>query len=602
MRAIRGIPVSTPTRRADFNETNPRSSAFIENNPIPRVSETDEGKIVKVEDGKYVVSEPDIASGDGENSIVQNNGTNKAIADSGVAIGKNTQAGSKAFNIQGYDANAKSYTLDSVEGIAVGDFYSIYWRYRRTKFGQIVAISGNTIEVDNLFVPNVSDEEKQEYLGEAYLYIVGKPNLGTKIIGDAAIVSGINNIASQSESDVGGRNNIGDGRYSFTRGLNNITGYACATFGQDNQNLGLKGFIGGGQENYIGPTVERAAIVNYLNQVLANDGFAAGIGNIVDTVAQAKFGKYSRKTSALFAIGNGKNKDEPSNAFAVFEDGHAEVQKTSTSNLSVANRKFVLDAIADAIDGIINGAPDAYNTFKEIADWISEDKTGTSALIERLGQAETDIDAAEQSIATLSENTTASLNKKVDKVANKTGAVGVLAVANNGNAPYVVKSAQDGGSSNGNTFVRRDNAGHLRATSSVNPETDWTKFNSYDAMPRSYIDSKLSAVMPAGGITLGTISDSKLMARQYLSLPDGVYFVNIYGFKGENSRVNIVVPIYLSQANVNDSNTPVCVSADVTVNINTYYRPAGTTAYPETFDIKFTANSLSGHELTAVIL
>ena len=522
---IRGNTVGTPMKRPDFNQTNPKKSDYILNNPIPRITETDEGKIVKVNDGKYVVSVPDIASGDGENSIVQNNGTNKAIAPNTTALGENAQAGSYAFDLLGYDASALTYTLDSTEGIEVGDYYSIYFRYRRTKFGQITAISGNTITVDNHFMPNVSDAEKEEYLTSAYVYIVGKPEIGTIVIGETSFVTGEENIGAEKQSDVGGYGNIGDGRYSFTRGLENITGYAGATFGQDHQNLGLKGFIGGGQGNYIGPTVERAAIVNYLNQVLANDGFAAGIGNIVDTIAQAKFGKYSRKTSALLAVGNGENDEVRSNAFAVFGDGHAEVQKTSTSNLSVANRKFVLDAIADAIDGIINGAPDAYNTFKEIADWISEDKTGTSALIERLGQAETDIDAAEQSIATLSENTTASLNKKVDKVANKTGAVGVLAVANNGNAPYVVKSAQDGGSSNGNTFVRRDNSGHLRATSSVNPETNWTKFNSYDAMPRSYIDEKLSAVTTAGGIAIGTISGTTKRAETELISDGGVYFV-----------------------------------------------------------------------------
>lgn len=53
MRGIRGIPLSTPTRRADFNEENERSSAFILNNPIPKVTEEDEGKILQVKDGKW---------------------------------------------------------------------------------------------------------------------------------------------------------------------------------------------------------------------------------------------------------------------------------------------------------------------------------------------------------------------------------------------------------------------------------------------------------------------------------------------------------------------------------------------------------------------
>lgn len=55
MRPIRGIPVSTPMKRADFNEENPRSSAYICNNPIPKIKEEDEGKIVIVKEGKYAL-------------------------------------------------------------------------------------------------------------------------------------------------------------------------------------------------------------------------------------------------------------------------------------------------------------------------------------------------------------------------------------------------------------------------------------------------------------------------------------------------------------------------------------------------------------------
>lgn len=53
MRPIRGLPISTPMRRSDFNETNPRSSAYIKNNPIPKVTIEDEGKILRVKDGKW---------------------------------------------------------------------------------------------------------------------------------------------------------------------------------------------------------------------------------------------------------------------------------------------------------------------------------------------------------------------------------------------------------------------------------------------------------------------------------------------------------------------------------------------------------------------
>lgn len=51
--------------------------------------------------------------------------------------------------------------------------------------------------------------------------------------------------------------------------------------------------------------------------------------------------------------------------------------------------------ISDAIDKIVNGADGAYDTFKEIADYISEDKTGAAAMIQRLASAEAKITALE---------------------------------------------------------------------------------------------------------------------------------------------------------------------------------------------------------------
>ncbi len=302
---------------------------------------------------------PPFVDGEGAYSVIQEDAdnSNNAYADNSLSLGRRTTAGSKAFRLIGYNAGDKTYTLDSTEGIEVGDYYSIYWRRRRNKFGKVTGVNGNVITVDNLFVTDGTDAEKTEYLASANIRIVGKPHIGTITVGDTAVASGEGTIAAEDYSDVGGLDNISDGRYAFTRGWRNITGYLGATFGQDNENLGLKGFIGG-QENYVGPTVERAAVFNYLNKILANDGtaigsnniidaggvrgFVGGEGNVVNRPNQTKLGRYTtRTTSALFAIGNG-TASNPANAFSVFEGGHAEVQRVAEeSGLSVVNIDFL---------------------------------------------------------------------------------------------------------------------------------------------------------------------------------------------------------------------------------------------------------------------
>lgn len=52
---IRGSTVGTPMKRPDFNQTNPKKSDYIKNNPIPRITGADEGKIVRVSGGKYIL-------------------------------------------------------------------------------------------------------------------------------------------------------------------------------------------------------------------------------------------------------------------------------------------------------------------------------------------------------------------------------------------------------------------------------------------------------------------------------------------------------------------------------------------------------------------
>lgn len=176
-----------------------------------------------------------------------NFGTNTTtISDTSAATGINTIAGSKAFRIlmiAGSDTN-RQLVLDSVEGIAVGDVCSAYIKdiekaggKDRTDnfdvFGkvEIIDTSDNAIILDGGF------EWEWEYsTQESYLWVKGKPNVGTMIIGDNAMAFGESTIAQNDGSVSQGRGTKAVGKYSVATGRDNeANGYSSATFGRNNK-------------------------------------------------------------------------------------------------------------------------------------------------------------------------------------------------------------------------------------------------------------------------------------------------------------------------------------------------------------------------------
>lgn len=64
---IRGATLSTPMKRSNMAQNDPRKSDYIFNNPLAGVSEADNGKVLVVKDGKPVVAPQTIVQvGDGE--------------------------------------------------------------------------------------------------------------------------------------------------------------------------------------------------------------------------------------------------------------------------------------------------------------------------------------------------------------------------------------------------------------------------------------------------------------------------------------------------------------------------------------------------------
>lgn len=61
---IRGNTVGTPMKRPDFNQTDPKKSDYILNNPIPVITEKDNGCILRVVDGVWKATPLPVYNGD----------------------------------------------------------------------------------------------------------------------------------------------------------------------------------------------------------------------------------------------------------------------------------------------------------------------------------------------------------------------------------------------------------------------------------------------------------------------------------------------------------------------------------------------------------
>lgn len=61
-------------------------------------------------------------------------------------------------------------------------------------------------------------------------------------------------------------------------------------------------------------------------------------------------------------------------------------------NNSLSGKDGIKDLIDEAIEGIIAGAPEAFDTLKEIADWIGSDTGGVQAIKNKISANSTEIE------------------------------------------------------------------------------------------------------------------------------------------------------------------------------------------------------------------
>lgn len=85
---------------------------------------------------------------------------------------------------------------------------------------------------------------------------------------------------------------------------------------------------------------------------------------------------------------------------------------TAAVDKEIADRKSAIeaevkarnDAIEKAVQALIGGAPETFDTLKEISDWIKSDESGTAALITRVGDLEDWKKTTDTSLATMRSN------------------------------------------------------------------------------------------------------------------------------------------------------------------------------------------------------
>lgn len=84
---------------------------------------------------------------------------------------------------------------------------------------------------------------------------------------------------------------------------------------------------------------------------------------------------------------------------------------TTYVNAQIATRQVAGDyptttemnkAIDTKVSTVVGGAPEAFDTLKEVADWIANDKTGTTALVNRVTEAEKQIENLKKEVSVFS--------------------------------------------------------------------------------------------------------------------------------------------------------------------------------------------------------
>ncbi len=173
--------------------------------------------------------------------------------------------------------------------------------------------------------------------------------------------------------------------------------------------------IGGGTEAYRNSVAIGCMNYALTDSVVIGNELGASVDNVIlvgvglfpqhrGEIILGRFNKIAdnqvnvlNPTNNLFTIANGSSVVNRSNAFVILNNGKVELSNVTTYNgdysasfteHSLVDKKYVDDNVAStvntAISTILDGAPETFDTLKEIADWIENDGVDAGELAESI--------------------------------------------------------------------------------------------------------------------------------------------------------------------------------------------------------------------------
>lgn len=253
--------------------------------------------------------------------------------------------GAKAFTITGINAAAKSYTLDSTEGLAVGDkYYAHLWytnangttgslQNNEQQNGLITKIVGNVVTVDTFFDipsgttfrPISSKEDYMSSIGDSEINtfrIPAKPDVGTRLIGTLGTALGYG-VRLHSKGGFGvGSSHTGIGSWAFLNGQGNTAGYCARGSGKGTQALGQCACTDGQNTKALGNQSDASGVGT---EARGHQSTTRGHGTVATARAQFAHGVYNEiDTEEKYAeiVGNGTSNSNRINIYTLDWQGN----------------------------------------------------------------------------------------------------------------------------------------------------------------------------------------------------------------------------------------------------------------------------------------